>query len=147
VLTSLVKSSKENDIEIDVIDVDFNLFVFNFLTRWFNIVFSNVMIMLSKWLSFVECFCFLFKSLFINDLKLINVFINIFNIIALSSFCSCTTWYKDLCFMILFILFFSICRLWHWESKTLYIFQHASHFYMFQVYLWKQCFKWWSSVQ
>jgi len=33
VLTSLVKSSKEDDTEIDVIDVDFNLFVFNFLTK------------------------------------------------------------------------------------------------------------------
>jgi len=33
VLTFLVKSSKENDNEIDVIDVDFNLFVFDFLTR------------------------------------------------------------------------------------------------------------------
>ncbi len=32
-LTSLVKSSKEDDTEIDVIDVDFNLFVFNFLTK------------------------------------------------------------------------------------------------------------------
>jgi len=33
VLTSLVKSSKEDHTEIDVIDVDFNLFVFNFLTK------------------------------------------------------------------------------------------------------------------
>jgi len=33
VLTSLVKSSKKDDTEIDVIDVDFNLFVFNFLTK------------------------------------------------------------------------------------------------------------------
>jgi len=33
VLASLVKSSKEDDTEIDVIDVDFNSFVFDFLTR------------------------------------------------------------------------------------------------------------------
>jgi len=33
VLAFLVKSSKEDDIEIDVIDVDFNLFVFDFLTK------------------------------------------------------------------------------------------------------------------
>ncbi len=32
-LTFLVKSSKENDNEIDVIDIDFKLFVFDFLTR------------------------------------------------------------------------------------------------------------------
>jgi len=36
VFTSLVKFSKENDVEInviDVIDVNFDLFVFNFLTE------------------------------------------------------------------------------------------------------------------
>jgi len=33
VLAFLVKSLKEDDIEIDVIDVDFDLFVFDFLTR------------------------------------------------------------------------------------------------------------------
>jgi len=33
VLTSLVRSSKEDDTEIDVINIDFNSFVFNFLTR------------------------------------------------------------------------------------------------------------------
>jgi len=33
VLASLVKSSKENDTEIDVINVDFDLFIFDFLTR------------------------------------------------------------------------------------------------------------------
>jgi len=33
VLTSFVKSSKEDDNEIDVIDVDFNSFVFDFLTK------------------------------------------------------------------------------------------------------------------
>jgi len=33
VLTSLVRSSKEDDTEIDVIDVDFNSFIFDFLTR------------------------------------------------------------------------------------------------------------------
>ena len=32
-LTFFVRSSKENDIEIDVIDVDFNSFVFDFLTK------------------------------------------------------------------------------------------------------------------
>jgi len=40
---------------------------------------------------FVEHLCFLFKSLFISDFRLINVSVNIFNIIALSSLCSCTT--------------------------------------------------------
>ncbi len=48
VIAFLVKSSKEDDTEIDVIDVDFNSFVFNFLTKWFNIMFLNVMIMLSR---------------------------------------------------------------------------------------------------
>jgi len=33
VLTFFVKSSKENDTEIYVINVDFNSFVFDFLTR------------------------------------------------------------------------------------------------------------------
>jgi len=33
VLTSLVKSSKEDDIKIDVIDVNFDSFVFDFLTK------------------------------------------------------------------------------------------------------------------
>jgi len=33
VLASFVKSSKEDDIKIDVIDVDFDSFVFDFLTR------------------------------------------------------------------------------------------------------------------
>jgi len=33
VIAFLVKSSKEDDTEIDVIDVDFNSFVFNFLTK------------------------------------------------------------------------------------------------------------------
>jgi len=33
VLAFLVKSLKEDDIEINVIDVDFDLFVFDFLTR------------------------------------------------------------------------------------------------------------------
>jgi len=33
VLAFLVKSLKEDNIEIDVIDVDFDLFVFDFLTR------------------------------------------------------------------------------------------------------------------
>ncbi len=146
-LASLVRFSKEDNTEIDVIDVDFNLFVFNFLTKWFNIVFLNVMITLSRWLLFVERFCFLFKSLFINDLKLINVSVNIFDIIALNSFCSCTMWYKDLCFMTFFILSFSICCLWHWKSKTLCIFQHVLHFHMFQVCLWKQCFKRWFNMQ
>ncbi len=32
-LTSLVKSSKEDDIKIDVIDVNFDSFVFDFLTK------------------------------------------------------------------------------------------------------------------
>jgi len=32
-LVFLVKSSKENDIKIDVINVNFNSFVFDFLTR------------------------------------------------------------------------------------------------------------------
>ncbi len=32
-LASLVKSSKEDNTEIDVINVDFNSFVFDFLTR------------------------------------------------------------------------------------------------------------------
>ena len=131
VLASLVRFSKEDDTEIDVINVNFNSFIFDFLTKWSNIVFSNVMIMLSKWLSFIEHLYFLFKSLFISDFRLINVVMNVFNIITLSSFCSCTTWYKDLCFVTLFILSFLICRLWHWELKTLYIFQHVSHFYMF----------------
>jgi len=130
-----------------VIDVDFDSFVFDFLTRWFNIMFLNVMIMLSKWLSFVEHFYFLFKSLSISNFRLINVIMNIFDVIILSFLCFHTTWYRDLCFMTFFILSFSICRLWHWESKTLYVFQHISHFHMFQVYLWKQCFKWWSSMQ
>ncbi len=147
VLNSLVKSLKEDYIEINIIDVNFDSFVFDFLTRWFSIVFLNVMIALSRWLSFVERFCFLFKSLSINNLKLINVSVNIFDIIALSFFCSCTTWYKDLCFITLFILSFLTCRLWHWESKTLCISQHVSHFHMSQVYLWKQCFKWWFSMQ
>jgi len=147
VLTSLVKSSKKDDTEIDVIDVDFNLFVFNFLTKWFNIVFLNVMITLSRWLSFVEHLYFLFKSLFINDFRLINVAVNVFDIIALSFFCSHTTWYKNLCFMTLYILSFSICCLWHWESKTLCISWHISHFHMSQVCLWEQCFKRWFSAQ
>ncbi len=129
------KIFKKDDTEIDVIDIDFNSFVFDFLTRWFNIMFSNVMITLSRWLSFVERFCFLFRSLSISNLRLINVSVIIFNVIALSSLCFCTTWYRDLCFVTLFILFFSICRLWYWESKTLCIFQHVSHFYMSQVYL------------
>jgi len=33
VLAFLVRSSKEDDTEIDVIDVDFNSFVFDFLIR------------------------------------------------------------------------------------------------------------------
>jgi len=33
VFAFLVKFSKEDDTEIDVINVDFNSFVFNFLTR------------------------------------------------------------------------------------------------------------------
>ena len=127
--------------------IDFNSFVFDFLTKWFNIVFLNVIIMLSRWLSFVEHFYFLFKSFFISDFRLINVSVNVFNIIALSSLYSRTTWYKDLCFVTLFILSFSICRLWHWESKTLCILQHILHFHMSQVCLWEQCFKQWSSVQ
>jgi len=147
VLASFIRFSKEDDTEINVIDVDFNSFVFNFLIKWFNIVFLNVMIMLSRWLSFVECLCFLFRSLSINDFKLINVSVIIFNIIALSYFCSCTTWYRDLCFVTLFILSFSICCLWHWESKILCVSWYVLHFYMFQVCLWKQCFKQWSSVQ
>ncbi len=32
-LTSLVRFSKKDDIEINVIDVDFNSFVFDFLTK------------------------------------------------------------------------------------------------------------------
>ena len=106
-LASLVKSSKEDNTEIDVINVDFNSFVFDFLTRWFNIVFLNVMIMLNKQLLFVEHLCFLFKSLSISDFRLINVAVNIFNVIALSFLCFCTTWYKDLYFMTFFFFFFS----------------------------------------
>jgi len=33
VLAFLVKSSKKDDTEIDVINVDFNSFIFDFLTR------------------------------------------------------------------------------------------------------------------
>jgi len=32
-LTSLVRFSKEDDIKIDVINVDFNSFIFDFLTK------------------------------------------------------------------------------------------------------------------
>ncbi len=132
---SLVKFSTEDNIDNNVIDVDFNSFDLNFLIKWFNIVFSDVMTALSRWLSFIEHLCFLFKSLFISNFKLINVFINIFDVVVLSSFCSRTTWYKDLCFVTLFILSFSACYLWHWELKTLCVSQHASYFHMFQVCL------------
>ncbi len=122
-LTSLVRFSTEDDIDNDMIDIDFNSFNLDFLIKWFSIVFSDVMITLSRWLSFIEHLCFFFKLLFINDFKLINVFVNVFDIAVLSSFCSCITWYKDLCFVILFILSFSAYHLWHWESKTLYVSQ------------------------
>jgi len=124
VLTSLVRFSTENDIDNNVINVNFNSFDLNFLIKWFSIVFSDVTTALSRWLSFIECLCFLFKSLFINNFKLINVSINVFNVAVLSSFCSCMTWYRDLCFVTFFILSFSACHLWH-----------ASHFYMSQVCL------------
>ena len=132
---SLVRFLTENDIDNDVIDVDFDSFDLDFLIKWFSIVFSDVMIALSRQLSFIERFCFLFKSLFISNFRLINVSVNIFDVAVFSSFCLHTTWYKDLCFVILFILSFSACRLWHWESKTLCISWHASHFHMFQVCL------------
>ena len=135
VLTSLVKFLIKDDIDNDVIDVDFNSFDLDFLIKWFSIMFFDVMTALSRWLSFIEHLCFLFKSLFISDFKLINVSVNVFDITVFSSFCLCTTWYKDLCFMILFILSFSACHLWHWESKTLCMSQYTLHFYMFQVCL------------
>ncbi len=131
VLTSLVRFSKKDDIEINVIDVDFNSFVFDFLTKWFNIVFLNVMIMLSRWLSFVEHLCFLFKSLFINDFKLINVVVNVFDIIALSFFCSHTTWYKDLCFMTFFIQLFFLFQsvVYDIENQRLCIYFNMFHIF------------------
>ena len=132
---SLVRFSTEDDIDNDVIDVNFNSFDFDFLIKWFSIMFSDVMIVLNRQLSFIEHLCFLFKLLFINNFKLINVSINIFDIAVFNSFCSCITWYKSLCFVTLFILSFSACCLWHWESKILYVFQHASHFHMFWVCL------------
>ncbi len=122
VLTSSVRFSTEDDIDNNVTDIDFDSFDLDFLIKWFSIVFSDVMTALSRWLLFIECLCFLFKSLFINDFKLINVSVNVFNVAALSSFCLHTAWYKNLCFVILFILFFSACCLWHWESKILYVF-------------------------
>ena len=128
---SLVKFSIEDDIDNDVIDVDFNSFDLDFLIKWFSIVFSDVMIVLSKQLSFIEHLWFLFKSLFISDFRLINVSMNIFDVAVFSSFCFRTTWYRSLCFVTLFILSFSACHLWHWKSKTLCMFQYASHFYMF----------------
>jgi len=132
---SLVRFLTEDDINNDMINIDFNSFDLNFLIKWFIIVFSDVTTVLSRWLSFIEHLCFLFKLLFISNFRLINVFMNVFDIAVLSSFCSCTTWYKDLCFVTLFILSFSACRLWHWELKTLCVSWHASHFYMFQVCL------------
>ena len=132
---SLVKFLTENDIDNDVIDVDFNSFNLNFWIKWFSIVFSDVMTVLSMWLSFIEHLCFLFKSLFINNFRLINVSMNIFDIAVLSSFCLCTTWYRDMCFVTFFILSFSACYLWHWESKTLCVLWHASHFHMSWVCL------------
>ena len=147
VLASLVRFSTKNDIDNDVTDVDFDSFDLDFLIKWFSIVFSDVMTALSRQLSFIERLCFLFKSLFISDFKLINVSVNVFDVAALSSFCLWMTWYRDLCFVTFFILSFSACRLWHWESKTLCISWHASHFHMFQVCLWKQCFKWWFNAQ
>ncbi len=146
-LALLVRFSTEDDINNNMINVDFNSFDLDFLIKWFNIVFSDVIITLSRWLSFIESLCFLFESLFINNFRLINVFMNVFNVAVLSSFYFCTAWYKDLCFVTLFILSFSACCLWHWESKTLCMFQHASHFHMFWVCLWKQCFKQWFSIQ
>jgi len=134
-LTSLVRFSTKDDIDNNVIDINFNSFDLNFLIKWFSIVFSDVTTALSKWLSFVDCFCFLFKLLFIIDFRLINVSVNVFDITVFSSFCSRTTWYKDLCFVTLFILSFSACRLWHWKSKTLCMSQHASHFHMFWICL------------
>jgi len=119
VLASLARFSTKNDIDNDVINVNFNLFDLNFLIKWFSIMFSDVMIVLSKWLSFIEYLCFLFKLLFINNFKLINVFMNVFDVAVLSFFCFRTTWYKSLYFVTLFILSFSACCLWHWESKTL----------------------------
>ncbi len=132
---SLVRFSTKNDIDNDMTDVDFNSFDLDFLIKWFSIVFSDVMTVLSRWLSFIERLCFLFKSLFISNFKLINVFMNVFDVAALSSFCLHTTWYKDLCFVTLFILSFSAYRLWHWESKTLYVSWYASHFHMSWVCL------------
>ncbi len=146
-LASLVKFSTEDDIDNNMIDIDFNSFDLNFLIKWFNIVFSDIMIALSRQLLFIEHLCFLFKLLFISDFRLINVSVNVFDIAVFSSFCLCTTWYKYLCFVTLFILSFSACHLWHWESKTLYISWYTSHFYMFWVCLWKQCFEQWFSMQ
>ncbi len=42
------KIFQKDDIKIDVINVDFNSFVFDFLIKWFNIMFLNVMITLSR---------------------------------------------------------------------------------------------------
>ena len=131
VLASLTRFSIEDDIDNNVIDVDFDSFDLDFLIKWFSIGFSDVMTALNRWLSFIKHLCFLFKLLFINDFKLINVSVNVFNVVILSFFCFCTTWYRDLCFVTLFILSFSACHLWHWESKTLCMSWHASHFYMF----------------
>ncbi len=71
-----------------MIDIDFDSFDLNFLIKWFIIVFFDVMTVLSKWLSFIKHFCFLFKSLFINDFRLINVSVNVFNVTVLSSLSS-----------------------------------------------------------
>jgi len=135
VFASLVRFSTEDDIDNNMTDVDFNSFNLDFLIKWFSIVFFDVMTTLSRWLSFIEHLCFLFKLLFISNFRLINVSVNVFDVTVLSSFCLRTTWYRDLCCVTLFILSFSACCLWHWESKILYMSQHASHFYMFQVCL------------
>jgi len=134
-LASLVRFSTKDNIDNDMTNVDFNSFDLDFLIKWFNIMFSDIMTALSRWLSFIEHLCFLFKSLFINDFRLINVSVNVFDITALSSFFFCMTWYRDLCFVTLFILSFSACRLWHWESKILCVSRHASHFHMSWVCL------------